>query len=216
MALSLKDVWTGALRPEDYEAHMAAIGQAQANAAHIADFLARCASPGARILIAGAGTGQMFEHLPPALFDGLRAVFSDINPQFLACLRSRYPQAACVADDLELSSLRCPIDAACAVLVLEHIDWQEGLDTLVALEPCHLFLVVQRNPPEIATAVSPSRRLPGTMEVFSETHPELRDPLEITAHLRTRGYALQEEWPRPVADGKTMLGLLYSRAGSSS
>lgn len=213
MALSLKDVWTTALRPADYEAHMAAIGQAQANAAHIRDFLQLC-PPGARVLIAGAGTGQMFEHLPPSLFDGLRAVFSDINPEFLACLRRRAPAAACVADDLELSSLRGPVDAACAVLVLEHIDWRKGLDTLVALEPRYLFLVVQRNPPDMATAVSPSRRLPGTMQAFAETHPELRDPLEITAHLRTYDYTQLEEWPRPVADNKTMLGLLFARCGS--
>jgi hypothetical protein len=213
MPLPLRDVWTNALRPEDYETHMAAIGQAQANAAHIRDFALLC-PPGARVLIAGAGTGQMFDTIPPDVFGHLRAVFTDINPRFLACLRARHPQAVCVADDLELSSLRGPFHAACAVLVLEHIDWQKGLDSLAALSPERLFLVVQRNPPEIATAVSPSRQLPGTMQAFAETHPELRDPSEVTAHLRTRGYALVEEWPRPVADNKIMLGLLYSRAGS--
>lgn len=215
MPLPLRHVWTAALRPEDYEAHMAAIGQAQANAEHIRDFVITC-PPGSRVLIAGAGTGQMFDTVPPGVFSHVRAVFSDINPRFLAFLRTRHPEAACVADDLECSALRGPFHAACAVLVLEHIDWQKGLDSLVSLEPRLLFLVVQRNPADMATAVSPSRRLPGTMEVFSETHPELRDPLEITAHLRPRGYALLEERPRPVADNKTMLGLLYSRAGSSS
>lgn len=213
MALPLRDVWTTALHPEDYEAHMAAIGQAQANAEHVRDFVERCTPPpGARVLIAGAGTGQMFDYVPPSIFADVNAVFADINPRFLACLRARYPEADCVSDDLELSSLRGPFHAACAVLVLEHIDWQMGLDTLASLAPRELFLVVQRNPPEMSTAVSPSRRLPGSMHVFSETHPELRDPDEIAAHLRTRGYELRDRWPRPVADGKTMLGLLFTRS----
>jgi len=213
MALPLRDVWTTALLPEDYEAHMAAIGQAQANAEHVRDFLLHCTPPpGARVLIAGAGTGQMFDYVPPSIFAGVSPVFSDINPRFLACLRARYPAAACVSDDLERSSLRGPFHAACAVLVLEHIDWQTGLDTLASLAPRHLFLVVQRNPPDISTAVSPSRRLPGSMQVFAETHPILRDPAGIAAHLRTRGYELRGQWPRPVADGKTMLGLLFTRS----
>ncbi len=215
MALTLRDVWTTALRPEDYDAHMAAIGQAQANAAHIRDFLLHCQPPpGARVLIAGAGTGQMFDTISPALFHGLRAVFTDINPAFLACLRARHPSALCLADDLERTSLRGPFHAACAVLVLEHINWRRGLDTLAALDPRRLFLVVQRNPAAMATAVSPSRRLPGTMRVFSETHPELRDPAQITAHLHARGYALEREWPRPVPDAKTMLGLLFTRSAA--
>lgn len=213
MPLPLRDVWTTALRPEDYEAHMAAIGQAQANALHVGGFLALC-PPGWRVLIAGAGTGQMFDTIPATLFAGLRAVFSDINPGFLACLRARHPEAACVADDLERSALRGPFQAACAVLVLEHIDWRKGLDTLASLGARHLFLVVQRNPPEMATAVTPSRRLPGSMAVFAETHPELRNPTEIATHLEAHGYGLAAEWPRAVADGKTMLGLLFTRSAA--
>jgi SAM-dependent methyltransferase len=191
---------------------MAAIGQAQANAGHIADFMALCRPPaGARVLVAGAGTGQMFDSIAPALFQDVRAVFADINPEFLACLRARCQGALCVADDLERSALKGDFHAACAVLVLEHIDWRKGLDTLAALAPQWLFLVVQVNPAEMATAVTPARRLPGSMEVFSKVHPELRDPEEVIGHLSMRGYELAERRPRPVADGKTMLGLPFTR-----
>ncbi|MBI5282908.1 MAG: hypothetical protein HY858_14580 [Candidatus Solibacter usitatus] len=210
MPHSLRHAWTSSVTALDYETHMAAIGQAQANALHIADFLARISPPpAARVLIAGAGTGQMFTVVPPGIFDGLRPVFSDINPAFLACLRQRVPGAPCVADDLEHSALRGPFFAAAAVLVLEHIDWRKGLDTLARLALAHLFLVIQSNPPHIATAVSPHRTLPGTMAAFSSSHPNLMHKPEVLAHLATLGYDLAQEDPRPVADGKVMLGLSF-------
>ncbi len=190
---------------------MAAIGQAQANADHMADFLARVGEPGARLLIAGAGTGQMFDYLPPGAFDGYRACFTDINPHFLAALRRRNPDAPCVADDLESSALKGPFHAAAAVLVLEHIQWRKGLDTLAALNPRYLFLVLQRNPEGMTTAVSPTRVLPASMRNLGGQHPELVGKNEAATHLQRLGYALIEEWPRNVPDSKVMLGLLFQR-----
>ncbi|MBI4892058.1 MAG: hypothetical protein HY821_15640, partial [Acidobacteria bacterium] len=67
-----------------------------------------------------------------------------------------------------------------------------------------------QNPAEIATAVTPSRTLPGSMQAFSETHPQLRDPAAIAAYLQARGYTQTAAVPRPVADNKTMLGLLFT------
>lgn len=190
---------------------MSAIGQAQANAAHMADFLARVGEPGARLLIAGAGTGQMFDYLPPGAFNGYRTCFTDINPRFLAALRRRNPSAPCVADDLECSALKGPFHAAAAVLVLEHIQWRKGLDTLAALNPRYLFLVLQRNPEGMTTAVSPTRVLPASMQNLGGQHPELVDKSEAATHLQRLGFALIEEWPRNVPDSKVMLGLLFER-----
>lgn len=196
---------------DDYEAHMAAIGQAQANAAHMADFLGRVGEPGARILIAGAGTGQMFDYLPPAAFNSYRPFFTDINPQFLASLRQRLPAALCAADDLELSAVKGPFHAAAVVLVLEHIRWRIGLDTLATLGPRFLFLVLQRNPEGMTSAVTPTRVLPASMQNLGGQHPELVDKIEAATHLQRLGYALIEEWPRNVPDSKVMLGLLFER-----
>lgn len=210
MPSTLRDAWTSTIEAADYETHMSAIGQAQANAAHIGALLARLA-PATRLLIAGAGTGQMFDHLPAGAFDHVQPVFADINPAFLARLRARCPGARCVADDLERSALRGTFDAAAVVLVLEHIDWRQGLDTLAALAPRDLFLVLQRNPPRMATAVTPTRVLPGSMRVFAEAHPALVPKEEAATHLERLGYALREEWPREVADQKVMLGLWFRR-----
>jgi len=119
MPFTLRDAWTTLVSAEDYEAHMAAIGQAQANAAQLSDFLMLVhPQPGARLLIAGAGPGQMFDHMDASVFHPYRTTFSDINPRFLARLRERYPQAHCVVDDIERSSLAGPFHAVMETLVL--------------------------------------------------------------------------------------------------
>ena len=188
---------------------MAAIGQAEANAAHVRDFLALANPPsGARLLIAGAGPGQMFDYADPAIFLPYRAVFSDINPRFLARLRERCPQAICVVDDIERSALAGPFHAVMETLVLEHVNWRKAVATLSALEPVYIYLVVQQNPPEMTTAVTPSRTPTGSMSIFARTHPRLLDIPELSAALNGAGYRIVSEHPRPVADGKTMLGLL--------
>lgn len=209
MPFTLRDAWTTLVSAEDYEAHMAAIGQAQANAAHLRDFLAFAEPPvGARLLIAGAGPGQMFGHLEPTVFQPYRTVFSDINPRFLVRLRERCPGALCVVDDIERSALAGPFYAVMETLMLEHVDWRKGVAALTALGAKCLYLVVQQNPSGMATAVTPSRTPPGTMRIFAQAHPCLLDIGELTIALQDAGYHLVSQHPRPVADGKTMLGLL--------
>ncbi|MBI4892167.1 MAG: hypothetical protein HY821_16185, partial [Acidobacteria bacterium] len=136
MPPSLRTVWTALIQPADYDAHMAAIGQAQTNAAHLQHFLHLIEPPPeARLLIAGAGTGQLFDYLSPGALAPANPLFTDINPAFLAALRLRHPQAVCLADDLENTALRAPFHAAFCALVLEHIHWQRGLDSLLSLSP---------------------------------------------------------------------------------
>jgi len=212
MPFTLRDAWTTLVSAEDYEAHMAAIGQAQANAAHLRDFLELVnPPPGARLLIAGCGPGQMFEHLDPCVFQPYRTVFSDINPRFLARLRERCPGALCVVDDIERSALAGPFYAVMETLMLEHVDWRQGLAALCGLGTEYLYLVVQRNPAGMATAVTPSRTPQGTMRIFTQAHPRLLDLAELAAALEIRGYRIVSETPRPVADDKIMLGLLARR-----
>jgi len=209
MPFTLRDAWTTLVSAEDYEAHMAAIGQAQANAVHVRDFLALVNPPsGARLLLAGAGPGQMFDHIEPGVFQPYRAIFSDINPRFLARLRERCPGALCVVDDIERSALNGPFYAVMETLMLEHVDWRKGVATLTALQAKYLYLVVQLNPPDMATAIAPSRTPEGTMRVFGQAQSSLLDIAELTTALAAAGYAIVSEHPRAVADGKTMLGLL--------
>jgi hypothetical protein len=86
----LREAWQHTIQPEDYDAHMAAVGQAQANAHLIADLFARHPpSADAHILFAGAGTGQMFDFISPAVLSPYRTTFTDISEEFLRRLSSR-------------------------------------------------------------------------------------------------------------------------------
>src|SRR5215472_3640532 len=90
MDQELRRAWTEIVVADDYEEHMAAIGQAKA-AAELTRYLIEAASleTGSRITVAGAGTGQMFDLLPPDLFHPYRLTVSDLNPLFLERLRER-------------------------------------------------------------------------------------------------------------------------------
>ena len=207
VTLTLRDAWRGGVKPHDYEAHMSAIGQAQANAEHLGEFARRISG---RLLVAGCGPGQFFDYLDGGALDGCRPVFCDINREFLAALRARCPGAICVADDLEHSGLQATFDAACATLVLEHTDWRKVVATLARLAPL-VMIVIQLNPPEMATAVSPGRTPPGSMIAFKHVHPNLIDERKLVAELGRLGLALEARSPKAVADGKTMLALTFER-----
>src|SRR5579883_144987 len=90
MDAGLRRAWTEIVTPEDYEAHMLAVGQAQAAAELTRHVISTAApAPGARIVFAGAGTGQMLDWLDPDMLRPYRLTFSDLNPVFLARLQQR-------------------------------------------------------------------------------------------------------------------------------
>jgi SAM-dependent methyltransferase len=206
---SLREVWRSHITIEDYERHMAAVGQAQANASLLEevfrDFAPRV---GARILFAGAGTGQCFDYLPSNLLSRYRATFADINRQYLARLaeRLRSSDISTVVDDIEDSRLAGPFDLAVAILVLEHVDWRRAVKAL-ARQSARLFLVIQQNPAG-ATPV----RLEGSMVALSELHPQLVDRDRLVEAVTSAGFQLQRTSERQVLDGKRMLALDFVMA----
>lgn len=207
--MTLREAWTRFIAAEDYETHMAAIGQAEANASLVAELVAAATPPPAsRILIAGAGTGQMFEHCVPELFRGYTLICSDINPAFLTKLRAR---CACqtVVDDIEDSRLEPGFSLIIVVLVLEHVEWQKALASLARLRPEHVLVVIQRNP----EGALPFRERIGTMRLFgSEVEPNLIQSSALVEEFARLGYRLKLRQERAVADGKTMVGLLFTPA----
>jgi hypothetical protein len=217
---SLRDAWTRIVSAGDLDDHMQAVGQAQANAALVEAMVAAGPEPARRSMVfVGAGTGQMFDFVDPAFLAPYRLTFTDINPAFLARLRERLAGAAldyeAVVDDLERPALRGPFGAAVVVLVLEHVEWRRGLDGLAALRPEVLHLVVQRNPSDMASAVTPGRVLPPTIAAAAETaHPTLVDPAEVGAYLGGLGYALVARRERGVPDAKTMIGLTFAQGAA--
>jgi hypothetical protein len=62
MARSLREAWQGHITAEDYDAHMARVGQAQANARIVGLFVEHWLTPPSRVLVVGAGTGQLLDY----------------------------------------------------------------------------------------------------------------------------------------------------------
>lgn len=207
---SLREAWTSLVETGDYEQFMASIGQAQANARLVAAMLP--AEPG-RVLFAGAGAGQMLDYLDPALLAPHRLVFTDINPAFLTRLDQRLRAAGLTAemliDDLENSKLTGQFDSAIVVLVLEHIDLRRGLDSLARIGPQRCCIVIQQNPADMASAVTPGRIPPGTMGVIVEAKPKLVPVDDLLQAMAQHGYLLDGQCSEQVADGKRMLALTW-------
>ena len=217
--LSLRQAWSGRVTPDDYEQHMAAIGQAQANALLVREAIQRWAAPGAAVLIAGAGTGQMLDYEGHEFLTPYDVTFSDINPEFLRCIEQRLARTPLTAwrtaaDDLECTQLAGPFALVVIVLVLEHIDWPKGLESIARLAPERCVVVIQENPPGMTSAVSPSRILPGTMKVFVEVKPVLIVAEELTAEMEIHSYRQIERVWSEVADGKKMSAIVFERTAS--
>ena len=213
----LREAWTRIVLADDLDAHMAAVGQAQANAALVETMMTTGDAPRRMtVLFAGAGTGQMFDYVNGSFLAAYHVTFTDINAAFLDRLRERLAGGSLtyetVVDDIEDSKLSGPFGMAVVVLVLEHVEWPKALRRLVALQPEIVHLVVQRNPPDLGDAITPGRTLPPSIARASEkAHPVLVDPEAIGSFLEGEGYALVRRFERPVPDAKTMIGLTFSR-----
>jgi len=214
---SLRQAW-GQVAPADYDAHMAAVGQAEANAHLVRRLLADHPPPGPRLLFAGAGTGQMFDYVSPEFLRAFEVTFTDISAALLARLAERLRAAAPdwtahreVVDDVEETRLDRPVDGIVIVLVLEHVDWRKAVRSLTGLDPGRVYAVIQENPPEMATAITPTREVALTLRPVREAGPALVPEAALTERMDAAGYSFLATERRPVADGKTMAGLVYDR-----
>lgn len=217
MDSSLQLAWTQIITAEDYEAHMAAIGQAQAAAALTREIIQSAGPPdGGRIAIVGAGTGQMLDFLDPSLFRPFRITCTDLNRSFLARLKERLAEHRLTAlvfdDNIEHTALEPGPDLLLATLVLEHIDWRLGVESFAALRPAACGIIIQQNPPGMISAVTPNRRVPPSIAKAVETaHPTLVPQEELLAAFDALGYTKKANWRRDVADGKRLIALLFVR-----
>jgi SAM-dependent methyltransferase len=205
MPRTLREAWAGHITPDDYERHMAATGQPQANADLLAELFRNAPpAPGARILFAGAGTGQYFDHWAPTALAVYKCVFTDINPLFLDRLAGRLV-CQTLLDDIEAPRVAGPFDLAIAILVLEHVDWRRAVAALCGMA-LRVFTVTQENPADLA--VHP---LPGTLAALRDLPTHLVDSGELMAEFGGLGFELTRASTREVRDGKKMVGLDFRR-----
>lgn len=211
----LRRAWTYIVTPDDYESHMAAIGQAQAAAELTAYLINEAQLPSAsRIAIAGAGTGQFLDFLTPAILRPHRLIFTDISPNFLARLRSRltthHLDADVLLDDLERTALPPRPQLLLASLLLEHIDWQRGVESIAQLKPHAVGLIIQENPPGMETAVTPGRPLPPSIaKAVENAHPVLVPRESLIDAFASRGYACVASKHADALDSKRLAALLF-------
>jgi len=218
MDSTLRRAWTEVISADDYETHMAAIGQAQA-AALLTEWVVGEAElqSDSRILIVGAGTGQMFDFLDAALFRPHRLTCADLNPAFLGRLEERLMKhgldAEIAQDDLENTHLASGAELLLATLVLEHIDWRVGVQSICRLRPRLCAIIMQVNPPEMEAAVTPGRVLPPSMGAAAETwRPVLLSREELISSFEACGYRCRGERSVDVADRKQLRALCLSRS----
>jgi hypothetical protein len=203
----LREAWSSHIQAMDYDVHMAAVGQAQANADLLAELFRDHPPPaGSRVHIAGAGTGQYFDYFPPDRLAPYRMTFTDINPLFLARFQTRWPMKAEAigVDDIEAPTQPGPYDLTIAILVLEHIDWRRAITAMCA-RTARAFVVIQEDPPEPLV-----RPLPGSMAILREALPHLVSRDELIEAFRAEGFELSRTSTRDVPDGKRMIGLDFT------
>lgn len=194
--------WREGITAEDYERHMAATGQPQANAELLANlFRERPPVRGAAVLFTGAGTGQIFDDFPLELLEPYRVTCTDINPSFLERLVGRFPCETAV-DDIESPTLAGPFELAIVILVLEHVDWRRAVGGLCRIAR-RVFVVIQQNPEGLV-----ARALGGTMSLV---RGHLLGADELIAEFEARGLPLVRTSRRAVRDGKSMVGMEFAR-----
>jgi hypothetical protein len=213
----LREAWITVIRPEDYDAHMALVGQAQANAKLVVDWL-RSNPPksDSSILFAGAGTGQMFDFFSAEFLSPYRLTFTDINGDYLKCLESRMKNKAqlrfrTLVDDIERSQLPAGFALTVAVLVLEPVEWRLAVASLCRLSVDSVFVVIQENPPQLTTVVSESQSIVGTMRVFREVHPMLVNREELVQEFDHHGFGMVYSREQNVLYEKKMVGLGFTK-----
>lgn len=214
---SLRRAWTQIVTGEDYDEHMARIGQAQAGALLTCQILRSAELPArGRIVIAGAGTGQLLDFVDAALFRPFRLTFTDLNPSFLVRLAGRLAKHGLVAtvleDDVERTLIEPEPDLLLATLLLEHIEWRRGVEALTGLRPAACGIIIQENPEGMTSAITPGRQIPPSIaKAFEIAHATLVPRQDLVAAFATRGYGCKDTWAGEVADGKRLVALLFTR-----
>ena len=214
---SLREAWTRYIRPEDYESHMASVGQAQANAKLVENYLrAEPLRKDSSVLFTGAGTGQMFDFVSPALLLPFETTFTDINAAYLRLLAERFRgldglrYVTCI-DDVESSQLAETFSLVVAVLILEHVDWRKAVATIARLSNQNVLAVIQENPSQQATALNPARPITGTMNILVDVRPQLIPGEELFSEFARYGFTAEYRAEQGVADGKKMLAFGFHR-----
>ena len=167
------------------------VGQLPLLAEAFRSALARCRPR--TLLVLGCGTGNGWEHIDPAVTR--RVVGIDVNAEYLALLRERFPAPGCDlalrCEDLATADLPAStFDLIHGALILEYVDWRALLPRLTrALRPAGTLSVVLQLPSPTVPAVTPT-----AFSSLLRLEPLFRfvEPDEFLEAAQSLGLTLQE------------------------
>ena len=214
-AQSERDAWLNVVIPAELDAHMAAVGQARTNA----DIVRRMfrlfpLGSGAKLLVHGCGSCQMFDFIGLPELGPVEIVFADLSPAMLGEARKRLERAggeACnlVLDDIEHTGLAGPFDAALLVLVLLHVDWKCALENIARLQARRLYVIEQEQAPGVSPVTMKERLLPSMEKYNAVSAMNLVPHRDLEGFLGARGFDLHWAGMFPVPGDKAMMGSVF-------
>jgi hypothetical protein len=209
--------WTEIITPDDLDGHMAEIGQAETNAKLILQMLREFPlTKGGKLFIPGCGTGQMFDYVKPDELGQYEYTFSDFNPSFLKRLEQRLSRFSgmryrIVEDDIETTHVTGHYEGILTVLLLQHIEWHKGIESMLKLTPDRMYFIIQQQ--DMAKhAMTVERNLRPSIREFAKiANPHLVPRNELIEYLEKKDYMLLRSYDREVPDKKVMVGLVFEK-----
>lgn len=217
MAGNLRTAWTHVVKADELDIHLDAIGQAEVNAEIVEKMISDFPLPkGSKLLMPGCGTGQIFNYISHKVLSCHKLVFTDINRTFLDALSERLSGTeiwnfSCHIDDLEGSVLSERFDGIIPVLVLEQLEWEKAIQTMVGFMPTFIYLIIQEQS-SAAETIRVHQKLPDSMKRFSEmAEPRLVPRDDLIGHLSAENYRLNKVYEQQVPNNKVMAGLVFEK-----
>jgi SAM-dependent methyltransferase len=186
----------------DYEGHMGAVGvnQLAPLSALFGEVLRFCQPTSVAII--GIAGGNGLERLDPQIQKHVVGI--DINPEYLAAVRKRWPdqgwlELRCL-DISERPPKLSPVELVHAALLFEHTGLHPSLENCLSLlAPNGHFAALLQLPSVLQAGVAPT----GFASIANlEEHFSLIDPQEFTNAVAFRGFALVFEKKFPLPAGK--------------
>jgi SAM-dependent methyltransferase len=208
--------WTEIVTSEDYDKHMANIGQASANSEMVKQMFQDYPLMGSRLLIPGCGTGQMFDYITPDVFgSGTQLTLTDINPTFLEKTKERLRRFRgtnyeVMIDDIEDTKLTGEYGGILIVLVLHNVSWVKSLESMFRLSPEQLYIIEMEQ--DLSKRKIRKRKIPESMRRYEEeVKIELIPREELIDFISGKGYDLRRLYEKKVPDNKTMVGFVFEK-----
>lgn len=194
---------------QDYESHMslADIGQLQAMNEMMREQCFSCSAE--TLMILGIAGGNGLAHIRPGSFSRIYGV--DINPDYLAACRSRYPELSdtlsLICADLTAPNLQLPrADLLVANLLVEYIGYRHFQRAVIQTAAQYVSCGIQINTDESFVSASPYLH---SFDRLAEIHHPTEEA-GLTAAMAEIGFLPVLRKAVPLPNGKQLLRLDYA------